>query len=75
MVETGAIYELDKTEALEEIHGLKFERHYQDIKAAHFVLEYVIQQLEAKYGKERLFTITEGSLNKTANTMRFKAGT
>ena len=52
MVETGAIYELDKTEALEEIRGLKFERHYQDIKAAHFVLEYVIQQLEAKYGKE-----------------------
>lgn len=30
--------------------------------------------LEEKYGKERLFTITEGSLNKTANTMRFKAG-
>lgn len=52
MVETGVITELEKEEALEEIHGLKFEKHYQDIKAAHFVLEYVIQQLEAKYGKE-----------------------
>lgn len=52
MVETGVLNEMDKRDALEEIHSIKFERHTQDIKAAHFVLEYVMQDLEAKYGKE-----------------------
>lgn len=52
MLETGAINEMDRQEALENLHALKFERQQKDIKAAHFVLEYVIQQLEAKYGKE-----------------------
>ncbi len=52
MVETGHLTEREKDDALEQIHSLEFDQYEQDIKAPHFVLEYVIQQLEAKYGKE-----------------------
>lgn len=52
MVDTGAISEMDKNDALEAIQGLEFSKRRQNIKAPHFVLEFVIQQLEAKYGKE-----------------------
>jgi membrane peptidoglycan carboxypeptidase len=52
MAETGAITEREKTEALEEVQEIKFNKYKQDIKAPHFVLEYVMQQLEGKYGSE-----------------------
>ncbi len=54
MVETSVISEEEKDQALEEIHSLDFTPTKQDIKAPHFVLEYVIQQLEEKYGKDLL---------------------
>lgn len=52
MVETGAITEKEKSDALEEIHNIEFNKYKQNIKAPHFVLEYVMQQLEEKYGTE-----------------------
>ena len=52
MVDTGVITETEKNDALEQIHNLVFNQDKQDIKAPHFVLEYVLQQLEDKYGKE-----------------------
>ncbi len=51
MVETGRITDSQKDTALESIRQLQFNRYKQSIKAPHFVF-YVIQQLEAKYGKE-----------------------
>jgi penicillin-binding protein 1A len=52
MVETGHITEDQKNKALKEIHEIQFTKSNQDMKAAHFVLEYILPELEKKYGKE-----------------------
>ena len=52
MVETGHISEDQKNKALKEIHEIQFTKSNQEMKAAHFVLEYILPDLEKKYGKE-----------------------
>lgn len=52
MVETGHITEQQKNAALEKIHNIEFIANKQNVKAPHFVLNMVLQQLEDKYGKE-----------------------
>lgn len=72
LVETGRATETSKTQALAEIQQLKFNEYRQSIKAPHFVF-YVIQQLEAKYGKElveqgglKVYTTIDPKLQKIA---------
>ncbi len=52
MVETGHITEQQKEAALAEIQHITFTPNQQNVKAPHFVLNMVLQELEDRYGKE-----------------------
>lgn len=73
MEETGYISASQKTNALEEIKKMEFTRAEQDMLAPHFVLEYILPELESKYGKElveqgglRIYTTLDPKLQEIA---------